>query len=184
MRTAGRLLALALLQQSSCWHVTPHHHHLHRRTPLLGVPASQFATARAGPVRAAASEQRSSGASAALRTLNSSTKWLVVFAQTTAVWSRRDFVAPFIVLGSIIASFGTATLKELINERRPDGAPFTDPGMPSSHALVTTFAAVGWALQVRSAVPSAILLSCAALVSLLRVSGGPAVPALLSFCAR
>ena len=183
MRTAGRLLALALLQQSSCWHVTPHHHHLHRRTPLLGVPAS-FATARAGPVRAAASEQRSSGASAALRTLNSSTKWLVVFAQTTAVWSRRDFVAPFIVLGSIIATFGTATLKELINERRPDGAPFTDPGMPSSHALVSTFAAVGWALQVRSAVPSAILLSCAALVSLLRVSSGPAGPALLSFCAR
>ena len=118
----------------------------------------------------------SSRAPALVYKLNSSTKWLVVAAQTIAVWWRRDFVAPYIVLGSIVASFGTGTLKRLINQQRPDGAPFTDPGMPSSHALVSAFAAVGWTLHVvrvgRSAVASAALLSSAALVSVLRVACG------------
>ena len=109
---------------------------------------------------------------AAVRKLNSSTKWLVTLAQTAAVWSRRDFIAPFIVLGAILATFSTSVLKRLINQQRPDGAPFTDPGMPSSHALVSFFAATAWALHAGSAGASAVLLSCAARVSVLRVVCG------------
>lgn len=108
----------------------------------------------------------------AIYNLNSATKWLVVLAQTAAVVLRRDFIAPFIVIGSISAAFGTAVLKKLINQQRPDGAPFTDPGMPSSHALVSSFAAVAWACHLQSCVPTVLLMMSAALVSILRVVCG------------
>jgi len=103
---------------------------------------------------------------------NSASKWLVVLANIVAVWSRRDFIAPFIVVGSILASFGTDVLKKAINQDRPAGAPFTDPGMPSSHALVSTFLAVGWAAAAASTASRAALLSAALLISVLRVACG------------
>jgi len=109
---------------------------------------------------------------AAVYQLNYATKWLVTLAQTVAVWYRRDFVSPFIVLGSIFATFGTESLKRAINQQRPDGAPFSDPGMPSSHALVSSFAATAWACHCRSPVATAVLLSASALVSVLRVVCG------------
>ena len=34
----------------------------------------------------------------------------------------------------------------MINQGRPDGAPFTDPGMPSSHSLTCFFIASAWNL--------------------------------------
>ena len=109
-------------------------------------------------------------------TANAATKWVVTAAQTGAVIARRDLVAPFVVVGSIGAAFATKALKKAINQQRPDGAPFTDPGMPSSHALVATFAAAAWAAYcVATAAPRAyalLLLGAAACVSWLRVATG------------
>lgn len=157
------LLALAALPEAAGWHMSARDLARSVRPPLRST----------APVTVRAASSDSSAASSVVGRLNSSTKWLVTIAQTGAVWWRRDFVAPFLVLGAILSAFGTGMLKELINESRPAGAPFADPGMPSSHALVSTFAAVGWALHFQSTLASALLLSSAALVSVLRVSCGP-----------
>ena len=103
---------------------------------------------------------------------NGASKWIVVAAQTTAVATRRDLVAPYIVVGSIAASFGTAKLKRMINQQRPEGAPFSDPGMPSSPALVATFAAAAWAAHLRNLAVGLGLAAIAGTVSLLRVVTG------------
>ena len=171
LRATAVLLALASPREAAGWHASPRYLTSdlgHSRPPLRSTAP---VTVRGS--EAAGSEAADSDAiTTAVRRLNSSTKWLVTIAQTGAVWSRRDFVSPFLVLGAILSAFATGTLKELINESRPSGAPFADPGMPSSHALVSTFAAVGWALHLRSTVASALLLSAAVSVSVLRVSGG------------
>lgn len=112
--------------------------------------------------------------------LNSATKWVVVALQTSAIILRRDVVSPFIVIGSIGAAFCTAALKAAINQQRPDGSPLTDPGMPSSHALVSTFAAVSWALYLPRGLLAAVLLLGAAVVSGLRVATGFHTPAQIS----
>ena len=128
-----------------------------------------------GGARPAATRSAAAAPPAIVFKLNAATKWVVVAAQTAAVWSRRDFVAPFIVVGSIGATWATGQLKKLFNQARPAGAPFADPGMPSSHALVATFAAVGWATHLESAGHAAergALLAGAALVSWLRVACG------------
>lgn len=103
---------------------------------------------------------------------NSASKWLVVAGNTVAVWSRRDFISPYIVVGSIVATFGTDALKRTINQQRPAGSPFTDPGMPSSHALVSSFLAVGWCTVASSAPTRFALLAIALAISLLRVFCG------------
>ena len=108
----------------------------------------------------------------AANTANGLTKWAVVAAQTTAVLTRRDFASPYIVVGSISASFAAHKLKKIINQQRPNGSPFVDPGMPSSHALVATFAAVAWMIQFQSLRASVALGVAAATVSLLRVATG------------
>jgi hypothetical protein len=108
----------------------------------------------------------------AMLAANSATKWLVAAGNTFAVWSRRDFTSPYIVVGSIIATFGTDMLKRAINQQRPAGAPFMDPGMPSSHALVSSFLAVGWCTVASSSLTRAALLTTALAISLLRVSCG------------
>lgn len=107
-----------------------------------------------------------------VRQANAATKWVVTAAQTGAVIGRRDLVAPYIVVGSIGAAFATKALKVAINQQRPPGAPFTDPGMPSSHALVATFAAAAWALTLRQPAGQALLMLSAAVVSVLRVATG------------
>lgn len=167
------LLALASPRGAAGWHASPRYLTTglsHSRPPLRSTAPVTVRGSEAAGSEAAGSD--SGAITTAVRKLNSSTKWLVTIAQTGAVWSRRDFVSPFLVLGAILSAFATGTLKELINESRPDGAPFADPGMPSSHALVSTFAAAGWALHLRSTVASALLLSGALSVSVLRVSGG------------
>jgi len=82
--------------------------------------------------------------------LNSSTKWIVLVAHSVAVWTRRDFVAPFIVVGSICSVALAEILKKTINQARPNGAALLDPGMPSSHALVSCFSAAAWSLYLLS----------------------------------
>lgn len=173
LRATAVLLALASPREAAGWHASPRYLTSdlgHSRPPLRSTAPVTVRGSEAAGSEAAGSD--SDAITTAVRRLNSSTKWLVTIAQTGAVWSRRDFVSPFLVLGAILSAFATGTLKELINESRPSGAPFADPGMPSSHALVSTFAAVGWALHLRSTVASALLLSAAVSVSVLRVSGG------------
>ena len=138
--------------------------------PLIGAPG---ATRFSAPTQSSiGDETQSQHVPATVFALNAATKWLVVAAQTTAVVTRRDLVSPYIVIGSIVASFGTATLKRLIGQQRPAGSPFTDPGMPSSHALVGTFAAVGWAVHLRAPLATFWLLLSAAVIALLRVAAG------------
>lgn len=76
---------------------------------------------------------------------NASTKWIVTLINTVALWSRpHRFEGPWIVFGSIVAVYFTNFLKSVINQNRPSGAPFADPGMPSSHSLTCFFAATAW----------------------------------------
>ena len=131
------------------------------------------ASPRHHPLILATSDGAPSTVPPAVLAANAATKWVVTFMQTGAVLARRDLVAPYIVVGSIGAAFATKALKKAINQQRPDGAPFTDPGMPSSHALVATFAAVAWALTARCAtIWAPALLVGAATVSVLRVATG------------
>lgn len=109
---------------------------------------------------------------AQIRKLDSSTKWLVTLAQTTAILVRRDVVGPYLTVGAILASLLTSIIKKVINQRRPAGAPFTDPGMPSSHALVSSFVASAWAIQLKSQCFTVVLLAAAAVISVLRVLCG------------
>ena len=111
-----------------------------------------------------------------IKTLNASTKWLVTLGNTIGVWSRpRRYHGPYIVVGSIAAVYLTQVLKKLINQSRPADAPFADPGMPSSHSLVSFFAAVGWigSLGSYGSLASTVaLLAAAATVAVLRVVCG------------
>jgi len=76
---------------------------------------------------------------------NSSTKWIVTLLNTVLVWSQpHRYEGPFIVFGSIMAVYFTNFLKSIINQSRPDGAPFADPGMPSSHSLTCYFIVSAW----------------------------------------
>lgn len=111
-----------------------------------------------------------------IRTLNSSTKWLVTLAHTIAVWSRpHKFHGPYIVVGTIAGVYLTEVLKKIINQGRPAGSPFTDPGMPSSHSLVSFFAAVAWISALDGYggnIGKVLLLASAAMVAILRVVCG------------
>ena len=129
-------------------------------------------TASASSASSASSSNRTPPAAIVFKA-NAATKYAVVLAQTAAVLLRRDFAAPFIVVGSIGSAFAAHALKKLINEQRPEGSPFSDPGMPSSHALVATFAATAWAVQLGVRPLPTTLLACSALtVSSLRVITG------------
>lgn len=112
-------------------------------------------------------------------TLNAATKWLVTLANTVGIWTtsfypRLDYKAPFIIVGAIAASsYLTPALKTLINQSRPSGAPFTDPGMPSSHSLVSFFLAAAWTSLVFTIGTAPLLIwAGAASVALLRVICG------------
>jgi len=125
------------------------------------------------------SRHRTPNVPALVYTLNSSTKWVVAIAHTIAVWSRpRNFIAPYIVVGSIGAVYFTDAIKQVINQSRPSGAPIADPGMPSSHSLVTFFAAAAWitaaACNGRLGLDcvSLLLLGSASTVAILRVVCG------------
>ena len=167
--------------------------HTLRPSSLCAVSASQFAALP--PRFALTMKEGASPLPAFVYTANSATKcaanpksaleypfsdysvhslgrWLVAFAQTAAVLLRRDLVSPYIVIGAIGASFGTAALKRQWNQARPVGAPLADPGMPSSHALVGTFIATAWALQQHSVGVRACLGIAAVTISVLRVVTG------------
>lgn len=103
---------------------------------------------------------------------NAATKWIVTFAVSVGVfWNPRHFRGPYIVVGSIAATSLATFLKKVINQGRPDGAPFTDPGMPSSHALVSFFVAMAWN-NALSGAGAPWLVGSAIAVSALRVICG------------
>lgn len=104
--------------------------------------------------------------------LNAATKWIVSVAVTAGVfWNPRHFRGPYIVVGSIAANYMAEILKKIINQGRPEGAPFTDPGMPSSHALVSFFVAMAWN-NALGGVGTPWLLGSALTISSLRVLCG------------
>ena len=133
-----------------------------------------------GPMVAARPMQGSSSSSASvprsiLMTMNASTKWLITAANTWAILSRlKHYEGPFIVVGAILSSYFTDNLKQVIGQNRPAGSPFTDPGMPSSHSLVSFFLATAWIdLVYHGTVVQQALIGASALsVALLRVVCG------------
>lgn len=107
--------------------------------------------------------------------INASTKWVVTVATIVAVWSNpQNFFGPYIMVGSIAAVYLTVVLKNIIQQDRPEGAPFSDPGMPSSHSLVSFFLAVAWKshLVAIASYDGMILLAAATAVATLRVVCG------------
>jgi len=113
--------------------------------------------------------------------LNSSTKWLMTIGNAFGVWCRpHSFQGPYIIAGAIASVYFTDVLKKLINQGRPDGSVLTDPGMPSSHSLVSFFAAIGWcgAISASELVGNAALIGkiglviAASTVAILRVVCG------------
>lgn len=152
-----------------------------RRNPHVVLPSPMTALPAMGEesaARQAAAQliRRATNIPAFVFALNSSTKWIVTLAHTLAVWCRPwAYTGPFIVVGSIGAVYLTDALKKIINQGRPEGAPFADPGMPSSHSLVSFFAAAAWASVLDATVPSggrALLVGAAALIAVLRVICG------------
>ena len=114
---------------------------------------------------------------------NASTKWIVLVAHTTTVWSRLDFIAPFIVVGSILSVVLAEVMKKIINQARPKGAAPLDPGMPSSHALVTFFSAASWSFYLLNsgAIHSLSRSGCEA-ISFALILGSGCVSALRVVC--
>lgn len=113
--------------------------------------------------------------------LNSSTKWLITAGNTVLVWIRPyDFRGPYILVGSLFAVYFTDFLKKIFNQERPEGSYLADPGMPSSHALVSFFLAVTWSKVFHGTAAASgggflngtFLLSLATIISLLRVICG------------
>jgi len=107
-----------------------------------------------------------------LKQIDGKVKWMVTFGQTGALLARRDLVSPFMIIGAILAAFLTSAIKRVINQKRPEGALFTDPGMPSSHAMVSTFIAVAWTLHLGVNVLTCVLLAAAMIICVLRVVCG------------
>jgi hypothetical protein len=103
--------------------------------------------------------------------LNSSTKWILTAISTILVWSApHKFQGPFIVVGSIAAIYISGFLKKVFNQERPQGSYMVDPGMPSSHALVSFFLAV----SLRNVLVGldGLIFASAASISLLRIICG------------
>jgi len=74
--------------------------------------------------------------------INESTKWTVSAAVFSTLAARRDLIAAWWVLGSILAAVLCRALKLALNEARPPTARKADPGMPSSHANSLGFLAM------------------------------------------
>jgi membrane-associated phospholipid phosphatase len=99
--------------------------------------------------------------------LNAGTKWIVTVLNTLSVWTRpHRYEGPLVVSGAIAAVYFTAYLKQIINQGRPEGAPFTDPGMPSSHSLTCFFIASAWSSLLLLAPAASMLLPTVVVQSL------------------
>ncbi len=67
------------------------------------------------------------------------TRTLVAGSAAVVLLWRRDALAISVLTGAIANAIFSKVLKRILNQRRPDGAPVSDPGMPSSHAMSLFF---------------------------------------------
>ncbi|KAL4440578.1 hypothetical protein ABPG75_003579 [Micractinium tetrahymenae] len=96
-----------------------------------------------------------------LEALNNATKWAVsCVAFGTLLW-RRDLLAAWCVLGSVVAAVNCRILKYAINQARPSDRK-ADPGMPSAHAqslgFLATFVSVAAAASLGTSSPAGLAL--------------------------
>lgn len=91
-----------------------------------------------------------------LEVLNNATKWAVSCAAFGTLLWRRDLLAAWCVLGSVVAAVNCRILKLAINEARPSDRK-ADPGMPSAHAqslgFLSTFVSVAAAASLGTSSP-------------------------------
>ncbi|GKA68852.1 lipid phosphate phosphatase epsilon 1, chloroplastic [Tanacetum coccineum] len=86
----------------------------------------------------------------------------VVISYGVVILLRQDDLALWAVLGSILNVLLSFTLKQLINQERPDPEVRSGPGMPSTHAQSISFAAAFIILSINEWLGlngSAVLLS-------------------------
>ncbi|EKX51638.1 hypothetical protein GUITHDRAFT_134529 [Guillardia theta CCMP2712] len=96
------------------------------------------------------------------------TRWLVSLTAAAFLIWRRDAVTIAAIGGALGNAALGKLLKRLLAEKRPDGAPVSDPGMPSSHAMSLFFlslylsAAINvwtdWPMAARTIVTSSLLI--------------------------
>jgi len=67
------------------------------------------------------------------------TKWIVSLTAAAVLLYRRDALAVSAIAGALGNAVLGKTLKRVLKQKRPDGAPLADPGMPSSHAMSLFF---------------------------------------------
>ena len=67
------------------------------------------------------------------------TKWIVSLSAAAVLLYRRDAIAVSAIFGALSNAVLGKTLKRVLRQKRPDGAPLADPGMPSSHAMSLFF---------------------------------------------
>ncbi|GAV87756.1 PAP2 domain-containing protein [Cephalotus follicularis] len=66
--------------------------------------------------------------------LNRLSKWIVAASFVAVILWRHDAAAMWAVMGSVLNSLLSITLKQILKHERPDSTRRSDPGMPSSHA--------------------------------------------------
>eukprot|EP00262_Sarcandra_glabra_P011661 TRINITY_DN2849_c0_g1_i3.p1 TRINITY_DN2849_c0_g1~~TRINITY_DN2849_c0_g1_i3.p1 ORF type:complete len:216 (-),score=36.18 TRINITY_DN2849_c0_g1_i3:253-900(-) len=74
--------------------------------------------------------------------LNRSSKWLVAALFAAFLVWKHDAEAMWIAMGSVVNSWSSTSLKQILNQQRPVSALRSDPGMPSSHAQSIFYTAV------------------------------------------
>ncbi|XP_039142812.1 lipid phosphate phosphatase epsilon 2, chloroplastic-like [Dioscorea cayenensis subsp. rotundata] len=74
--------------------------------------------------------------------LNKLSKWLVACLFGLYILWRHDGEALWAAMGSVVNSWLSITLKQILNHQRPVSALRSDPGMPSSHAQSIFYIAV------------------------------------------
>jgi hypothetical protein len=67
------------------------------------------------------------------------TKWIVSLTAAAVLLYRRDALAVSAIAGALSNAVLGKMLKRVLKQKRPDGAPLADPGMPSSHAMSLFF---------------------------------------------
>ncbi|EFN53992.1 hypothetical protein CHLNCDRAFT_135976 [Chlorella variabilis] len=108
-----------------------------------------------------APQQRQRGQHPVLETVNDATKWAVsAVAFGTLLW-RRDMLAAWCVLGSVVAAVNCRVLKYLLNQARPSERK-ADPGMPSAHGnslgFLATFVSLAASVSAESGTPAGLAL--------------------------
>ncbi|KAJ4967190.1 hypothetical protein NE237_019039 [Protea cynaroides] len=111
-------------------------------------------------------------------TLNRLSKWLVTAVFGAFILFRHDVEALWAAVGSIVNVLLSVSLKQILNQKRPNSTMKSDPGMPSSHAQSIFFAIVFVILSLvewlgvneLSVIIGTLVLACGSYLSWIRVS--------------